>query len=92
MTVNGDLLYSAWHSTDEVLVNSLPTGEELPSIHLEGYDTWIWGMSVTDEGLLCIANRGTITVFDVNTGAQLEVIETTGGGSMFGGLACIWNP
>jgi hypothetical protein len=94
MTAHGDRLYSAWHSTDEVLVNQLPTGEELPSIMLEDYDTWIWGISVTDDGWFMIANRGNITIFDVDTGAQLDTIELEGGGVHhgLGGLVCYWNP
>jgi hypothetical protein len=95
MTASGDRLYSAWHSTSEVLVNELPSGAELPSITLEGYDDWIWGMSVTEDGWLMIGNLSTITVFDAATGARLETVHlhaTTADMVMLGGLACFTNP
>lgn len=74
-TVQGDTLYTAWHSTDKVYKYSLPDGEELGVIQLEEYDGWVRGMSVTEDGLLVLntwSHDQGVLVFDVETGQQLS--------------------
>lgn len=75
-TVYGDNLYSAWHSTDEVDVNSLPYGADQGTIFLEDYDTWINGMSVIDGELLVLSAswpEDRVVVFDLGGGYLWEV-------------------
>ena len=92
MTAHGDLLYSAWHSASDIEVQALPSGEAVRTIHLEGYDAWIFGMSVTDDGIL-VLNSGMgsdrVALFDEATGAWLR--DVTPSGSV-GPLACFVGP
>ncbi|MBI5503009.1 MAG: hypothetical protein HY907_22380 [Deltaproteobacteria bacterium] len=88
MTVRGDLLYSAWHSASGIEVQALPTGEAVRTIRLEGYDTWILGLSVADDGLLVLNAfwpEGRVAVFDEATGAWLYDVHPTAG---VGALQC----
>ena len=86
MTAHGDLLYSAWHSTSEVDVQALPSGEAVRTISLEGYDTWIWGMSVTDDGLLVLnSGSGRVALFTEATGVWLRDVDPS---ASVGGLVC----
>ena len=89
MTVHGSTLYSAWHSTVEIQVHDLPTESTLPSIFPEGYDTWVWGMAVTDDGLLALASRGEINMFDVATGAFIRTVYPVGDMRAVQGLSCV---
>ena len=92
MTAHGDLLYSAWHAASEIDVQALPTGDAVRTIHLEGYDTWILGMSVTDDGLLVLNAtwpEGRVAIFDEATGAWIR--DVTPSGSV-GPLACFVGP
>jgi hypothetical protein len=98
MTVNGNTLYSAWFSTDQVDTFQLPSGSSLGTIYLEDYDTWIQGMSVTDDGLLiCNASwpEGRVAVFDAETGAHLRDVHPVtedGSSTTVMGLVCMTNP
>jgi len=92
MTVNGDLLYSAWHSTSEVDIQSLPSGAAVRSTRLEGYDTWILGLSVTDDGLLVLNAtwpEGRAAILDEATGAWLADVHPA---APVGALACFVGP
>jgi len=86
-TVDGDAVYSAWHSTDHVDVQSLPWGGDLGSIPLEGFDNWVNGMSVIDGELLVIycSNEARAVVFDLD-GNYLWQAPTVSG---LHGLACV---
>ena len=96
LAVNGDTLYASSHSTDTVERYRLLSGSPLGEILLEGYDTWIQGMSVTDDGLLvCNANwpEDRIAIFDSSTGAHIrDVHPIIEGGSQMMGLICMTNP
>ena len=88
ITVAGDDMYSAWHSANEVDINPLPSGAPETTLTLDGYDDWIWGMSVTDDGLLFISgNDGDLYLFDAATGNQQGVVTTAA--SSLGGLFCV---
>jgi hypothetical protein len=92
MTAHGDLLYSAWHSTNEIDVQSLPTGSAERTIPLEGYDTWITGLSVTDDGLLVLNAtfpEGRVAVFEEATGAWLYDVHPS---ASVGPLVCFVGP
>jgi hypothetical protein len=84
-TVHGGEVFAAWHSTDTIDVHDVNTGELLRSIPLEGWDTWVWGMSVTD-GELHLSNHFVddseaprdaqpIVSFDPVTGARLNEVR-----------------
>ena len=92
-TVRGDTLYGAWHSTDSVYVYGLPDGTQEGVIHLEGYDTWVWGVSVTDDGLLVLSDGSSedrVVVFDVESGKQLwEITDLPLPGPHLTGLVCV---
>lgn len=98
MTVNGHTLYTAWHSTSEIDRYQLPSGTSAGTIHLEGYDTWVQGLAVTDDGLLvCNASwpEGRVAVFDEATGDHLyDVLPVNEEGADVGitGLVCFTNP
>jgi hypothetical protein len=92
MTAQGDLLYTAWHSTSEINVQALPSGDAVRTISLEGYDTWIMGMAVTDDGLLVLNAtwpEGRVAIFDEATGAWRGDVHPT---DSVGGLVCFAGP
>ena len=74
-TVNRGLVYSAWHSTNTIDVDDLVTGAAVRQVTLEGYDGWIFGLDVTDDGRLFVAgmdDAGTLLmIFDARSGARL---------------------
>lgn len=74
-TTHGGLLYSAWHSTDTIDVHDVATGEAVRQVALAGYDGWIFGLDVTDDGRLFVAGMdddGTLLmIFDSWSGARL---------------------
>lgn len=77
MTTQGDLLYTAWHSTDQIGVYAMPEGTPLEPIQPEGFDTWVDGLSVTEDGLLVLATNveGTepeVHVFEAASGAERD--------------------
>jgi hypothetical protein len=87
-TVYESTLYSAWHSTSEVDVMSLPDGTYQETITLEGYDTWVNGMSVIGGSLLVMSatwpeNR--VAVFDMS-GTFLWEVEVS---THLYGLSCL---
>ncbi len=86
MAVHGERFYGAWHSTDAIDVGDLGSGESLGVLALENYDTWIWGMAVTDEGQLVLTDGdGVVAFFDVQTGAQVRSLPLA---QRISGLAC----
>lgn len=88
VALHGTRGYFAWHSTDTVEIADLDADVSLRSIQLEGYDDWIYGMDVTDDGRLLVLgpfyNAG-LHVFDADTGAALGRIAPELSGL---GLAC----
>jgi hypothetical protein len=87
MTVHGDLVYTAWHSTNTIDVGDLVTGQSREPITLDGYDGWILGMAVTDANELVVTGEGALMVFDADTGTRKRTFPT---GDFWGpmGLAC----
>ncbi|MEN0065309.1 MAG: hypothetical protein AAGA48_24400 [Myxococcota bacterium] len=45
--VRGNLVFGAWHATDAIEVWDVATGQEEPTIFLEDYDTWVWGIGIS---------------------------------------------
>ena len=74
MAVQGDMLYTASHATDEIDVYMLPSGQDIGTIQLEDFDGWINGISVTSDGLLALIGDAPdvrVAVFDAETGRSL---------------------
>lgn len=91
MTTQGARLYTAWHSTDTIDTYALPEATVLEPIRPAGYDTWVHGMAVTEDGLLVLSNKvgGTapeVHVFDATTGAELDAFTPE---VPIGGLTCV---
>jgi hypothetical protein len=89
MTVHGDTFYGAWHATDSVNLVDLASGQSQGVLTLEGYDDWILGMSVTDDGRLIVTgpdSGSTVVVFDVNTGRRLGDLHPP---TRVTGLSCV---
>lgn len=90
IAVHGDTLYTAWHSTYQIEVYDLVSLTHTRTIELEGYNTWIWGMSVTDDGVLFLNAswpEERIAAFDLATGLALDNFDQPSGGNS-SGLAC----
>lgn len=95
MTVSGERGYFAWHSTESVEVADLMDNAPFESISLEGYDGWIHGMAVLDDGRLVIggpASNGNDDLFrfDADTGTALGAAGFSNL-ERLGGLACVSN-
>lgn len=76
-----DAFLSAWHSTDEIEVWDTTTGAQLDTVHLKGFDTWVWGLSAVRDRLF-VVNDGRepgyswntrIAEFDMAGGAVLDL-------------------
>ncbi len=87
-TIHGDTFYGAWHSTNTINAVGLSTGVTR-DITLEGYDGWILGMAVTDDGELVISGDtwgDTVRLFDAQTGLHLRDIHPS---TPVFGLSCV---
>jgi hypothetical protein len=73
MTVSGDRLFAAWHSTAELEVWDLGTQSQLESVPLEGHDGWVNGIAVVDNRLFLVTSSpaDTFIEFDATTGARV---------------------
>ena len=87
-TVDGDTLYSAWHSTNTIDTADLATNEARSPILLDGYDGWILGLSITDGQLVVSGDTwgDTVRIFDAATGDHLRDIDPT---VPVSGLSCV---
>lgn len=89
LTATSDRLYGAWHSTHTVDGVDVATGARLDPIALDGYDDWVNGFSVVEDGSLVVnkfVGGSAVTIFDADTGAR------TGGfvpARALNGLACV---
>lgn len=90
MTAQGDEVFFAWHSTNEFDTAELADGAEFHATSLEGFDDWIMGMDVTEDGKLVMTGwQGEgVRSFDVKTGAALGFIPNAGTSSHLGGIEC----
>lgn len=82
-----DKLYFAWHSTNVIDVYDVEQGVS-SEIVLEGYDTWVQGLHVTDEGdlfLNAVNSENRIARFNAETGAAVADALIEG---RWQGLAC----
>lgn len=69
-------LYTAWHSTDTIDRYTLPSAAPLAPLLPAGFDDWVNGMSVTQDGRLYILSSGNrIEAFDSN-GNLLQTVNT----------------
>lgn len=79
IALDGLELFTAWHSTDTVDVVHALTGAAIRTISLEGYDTWVHGMSVAgdmlhviDDGRQLASQR--IARFDPQNGTLINEV------------------
>ncbi len=73
IAVQRDRIYNAWHSTDTIEIADLDLDVTVGPLALEDYDTWIWGLAVTDDARLVVTDGlERLVVFDVDTGARLQ--------------------
>jgi WD40 repeat protein len=82
MASNGDILYSAWHSAGTVERVDLGTGRILTPLTLQGYDGWLLGMDVTDDGQLAVSGDtwgDTIRIYDAETGSKVRELRLADG-------------
>jgi hypothetical protein len=70
-----DRIYGAWHSTDSIKVFDSADGTLLNTVVLEGWDDWIWGISVVGNVLHIVNSNGLVARFDKDTGAFLDSVQ-----------------
>lgn len=89
LTADGGRIYASHHSASSVEIFEPPQEDPVGGIQLEGFDTWIHGMSVLDGQSLAInatATEGRVTVFDIHGGELLWEVEVA---QEFRGLVCM---
>ncbi|MSQ03471.1 MAG: hypothetical protein EXR71_16535 [Myxococcales bacterium] len=96
LTSDGSTLFGAAHSASEVFTYSATTGAPTGSILLDGWDTWIWGMSAVSGELLLLDDgcgdagdhqeEVQIVAFDPASGAQNWAVSL--GNVSLNGLWC----
>ncbi|GDX82772.1 hypothetical protein LBMAG42_45830 [Deltaproteobacteria bacterium] len=98
-TVADGKLYGMWHSTAEMLLFDAVTGNPMGSIPLEGYNTWVWGISVFDDWMFAIDDGRQygferIGWFDRGTGELIADVPVPGNvpGRRYSGLHCTTTP
>ena len=95
ITAHDDVVYTAWHSTSEIDRFHLPGGDPAGTVQLQGFDTWIDGMSVLDGEQLVVNAAGTqgrLAVFDIDGGQLSWAVDVP---PDLGGLVCVsggWDP
>ncbi|HSN97275.1 MAG TPA: hypothetical protein VLS89_03220, partial [Candidatus Nanopelagicales bacterium] len=92
MTSAEGVIYSAWHATNTVDLQSLTTYESLPSIPLEGFDDWVhglWAHPATQQLVLLSAHsEDRLLRFDISTGEQLSSVPVQYENYALRGLHC----
>jgi hypothetical protein len=99
MAAHGDSLYFAWHATDTIELANLADGAEFQSITLEGFDTWVNGLDVTDDGTLVVGSNAesvegdpyldsVLHLFDAATGTWRSTFENGFENRLIAGLDC----
>jgi hypothetical protein len=81
--IAGDEWFTAWHSTNEVAVLDVATGQPVETVSLERYDTWVWGIGVVGDRIHLIDDgRGHhddgdvwISRFERSTGALVSEVS-----------------
>ncbi len=82
LAIAGQEVYGLWHSTDVIVVADLATGEKVSEVPLEGWNTWVWGVSafdgklaVLDDGRSHQMNRGVrLSTYDPVSGTRLGTV------------------
>lgn len=91
LAVQGNAAYTAGHSTDEIGVTALDSGQRT-TIKLDRYDDWIFGLDVLSNGNILVGSpRRTerdLRVFDGRTGAQLKSYKLELGHADIAGFKC----
>lgn len=93
MAVDGDDVYGAWPSTNEIVVHEAYAAARTRTIPLEDWDTWVRGMSMAGNKLHLVDDgrqydEQRIVSFDPDTGAQIEALYLPNFAKMLRGLWC----
>jgi hypothetical protein len=83
VNIHNGVLYSTWHSTSKFDWRNIATSAS-GTIPLEGWDDWIMGIDVTDDGLFAHTGGGALHYYDVTSGTLLGAVDKASGY----GLAC----
>jgi hypothetical protein len=87
----GDILYSAWHSTDHIERMNLRTGASLPDLPMQGYSGWVNGVDALGQDKVLVLTDSAagweISQFDGNTGDLL--LPPIPVSNRAGGLSCV---
>ena len=77
LALDGDELFTAWHSTNELDVFDRHSGALLRTVPLEGWNGWVWGLGAAD-GLVHLldgdATQTLVVQFDGVTGERLAEV------------------
>lgn len=65
-----ELIYGAWHSTDAIARRVIDSGSDQPTLALESFDDWVYGLDVVGGELIVTSTDG-LHRFDAGTGTQL---------------------
>lgn len=91
MTARGNTLFTAWHAGTDVSLFSLPSGEPLMPLFLQGFDDWFNGLSATDDDRFIVLSSGNrLATFDSASGALLQDVFPSD--DLLSGLHCIFKP
>jgi hypothetical protein len=82
VAIDGDILYTSWHSTAEYDWLDMFSGDE-GTVELDRYDAWIYGIDVTTDGWFVVTASGETQWFDATDGEHLGSVPMSGIG-----LAC----
>lgn len=91
MTARGNTLFTAWHAGSEASLFSLPSGQPLMPLFLQGFDDWFNGLSATEDNRFIVLSTGNrLATFDASSGALLQ--DAFASGDLLSGLHCIFKP
>lgn len=89
------VIYGMWHSADQAMILDASDGSLLQELPLEGYDTWVWGISVTERWLFAIDDGRQLPYkrigwFNRETGERVADVKVPEGrqGRGYSGLYC----
>jgi hypothetical protein len=89
ITAQDGFVYGAPHATDAIQVADLVTDQPLDLIPLQGFDDWILGLSMTDDGRLVLAGSQEgreMAIFDADTGRRIRTLRAS---EPLRGLSCV---
>ncbi len=79
LAVEGSQVYGMWHSDDHVQIGNLDNGYPIRKLPLEGWEGWVWGVSMAGGKLHLLSypdqwREQRVESFDPLTGALIEAV------------------